>query len=155
MGVRLTDEEAWDVLRGSHTGVLTTLRRDGAPAAVPMWFVVDDQSVWVRTLAASPKAKNIRRDPRVCFLVESGLAWAELRAVVINGRATVTSDEEKIAWVDNAFATKYADFLAPTTVPDATRRHYAATRVHVRIEPTARLLTWDNARIVPRERATS
>ena len=29
----------------SHTGILTTLRADGAPVALPVWFVVDDRTI--------------------------------------------------------------------------------------------------------------
>ena len=31
MGIRLAPTEAWDVIAASHTGILTTLRRDGLP----------------------------------------------------------------------------------------------------------------------------
>ena len=39
MGVRLSEEEAWAELATAHTGILTTLRRDGRPVSLPVWLV--------------------------------------------------------------------------------------------------------------------
>jgi PPOX class probable F420-dependent enzyme len=137
----------WELVAGSHTGILATVRRDGAPVAIPMWFVVADRTVFVRTLAASAKAASVRRDPRVCVTVEHGRAWAELRAAVIHGRAAVVGDVELCARIDALFDAKYAAYRTPQTVPNATRRHYDRERVHLAIQPTGRPLTWDNAKI--------
>ncbi len=64
MGVRLTEDEAWERLATSHTGIITTLRRDGWPVSLPMWFSVVDRKIYMRTLAASKKAVRIKRDAR-------------------------------------------------------------------------------------------
>lgn len=147
MGVRLDEDEISDFLGTAHTGILSTIRRDGSPASVPMWFVMHDGDVVIRTLASSPKASNLRRDPRVSFLVESGRAWVELKAVVLRATARIVTDADAIAAIDAAFATKYEGFTMPTATPGATRRHYAADRIHVALERTDRALTWDNAKI--------
>ena len=143
----MSDAERTAFLQSGHTGLLSTLRADGAPSAVPMWFVVHDGSVWIRTLARSHKAAHLRRDPRLSFVVESGLAWGELQAVLIQGTAAFETDDQVRAAVDEAFAVKYADFLMPGDVPSATRRHYGDDRVHVRIEPSADPVSWDNSKI--------
>lgn len=148
MGVRLSDEETWAFLERGHTAVLTTLRRDGAPASVPMWFVVDGRTVCVRTLERSKKALNMRRDPRVSLVVEEGLAWADLRAVVLAGLAREETDATELARLQAAFDAKYRDFKAPADLPQATRRHYAAAWSFFRIEPHGRTLTWANAKLL-------
>ena len=96
---------------------------------------------------ASAKAASVRRDPRVCFTVEHGRAWAELRAAVIHGRAAIVGDPERCARIDALFDAKYAAYRTPEAVPDATRRHYDRERVHIAIHPAGRPLTWDNAKI--------
>ena len=148
MGVRLGEEETWAFLEQGHTAVLTTLRRDGSPASVPMWFVVDGRSLCVRTLAHSKKAANMRRDPRVSLVVEEGLAWADLKAVVLAGQASEVADEAEQARLQAAFDEKYRDFKAPPDLPQATRRHYAAAWSFFRIEPRGRTLTWANAKLL-------
>ena len=81
MSIRLSEDEAWDVISASHTGILTTLRRDGSPIALPVWFAVVDRTVCMRTPRRTKKVARVRRDPRASFLVESGERWAELVAV--------------------------------------------------------------------------
>ena len=39
--IRFSEDEAWDVLDQSHTGILITFRRDGRPVSLPVWYVVD------------------------------------------------------------------------------------------------------------------
>ena len=60
VSVRLSDDEAWEVLRTAHTGILTTLRRDGSPIAVPVWFVVEDRIIYV---TGPETSKKFVRDP--------------------------------------------------------------------------------------------
>ncbi|MGH9137555.1 MAG: pyridoxamine 5'-phosphate oxidase family protein [Acidimicrobiales bacterium] len=53
MGVRLTDDEAWAFLENGHIGILTSLRRDGWPVSLPVWFVVlDRRTTWGHQLGA-------------------------------------------------------------------------------------------------------
>ena len=89
MSVRLTPDEAWDVLERAHTGILTTLRRDGMPISLPMWFVVLDRTICIGAPSGTKKLARLRHDPRASFLVESGERWAELEAVHLTGRIEV------------------------------------------------------------------
>jgi PPOX class probable F420-dependent enzyme len=143
----LTDDEASEFLAASHTGILSTLHRDGSPALTPMWFIVHYGDVYVRTLARSRKAEHIRRDPRVSFLVERGMGWAELKAMVLRGTMAAEQDSAVVSAVDAAFDAKYAAFLMPESTPAATRAHYAAERVHLKLTVTQRR-TWDNAKLI-------
>ena len=42
---RLSDEEIWEFVTNAHTGIMTTLRRDGVPIAMPLWFAVVDRAI--------------------------------------------------------------------------------------------------------------
>ncbi len=148
MGVLMSTEEARAYLESGHTGILSTIRADGSPALAPLWFVVLDDSVFIRTLARSHKVAHMRRDPRVSFMVESGVAWAELRAIVIHGFARFEEDPGLLARIDAALDRKYADFRMPGSAPSATKGHYAAGKAHVRIEPDGPPLTWDNSKLL-------
>lgn len=147
MSVRLTADEAWEFVEEAHTGVFTTLRRDGMPVSLPVWFVVDDHRVYVQTPAGSKKIARIAHDPRSSFVVESGLAWTELKAVSFTGTARVVTDEEAATRALGLLGAKYADFGLPkTSVPDATKKHYARPAV-ICFVPDERQLTWDNAKL--------
>ncbi len=147
MGIRLTPSEAWDVVTASHTGVLTTLRRDGTPVTLPVWFVVDQQTIALMTPSGTKKVSRIRRDPRASFLVESGERWEELRAVHLTGRVAVVDDSDAIARIAAALNDKYSGFRPGTSALPAQTRDYYAAQTFLRFTPEGRMLTWDNARI--------
>lgn len=147
MGIQLTEEESWDFVAKSHTGILTTLRRDGAPIALPMWFVAFDRAVYCTTPSRSKKVQRARLDGRACFLVESGHAWRELKAVMMTGKIDLVEDPSVQARVLEEMARKYAG-LGPDIerAPEATRKHYGGGRTTLRFSP-ASSISWDNARI--------
>jgi PPOX class probable F420-dependent enzyme len=148
VSVRLSRDEAWSVLAAAHTGIFTSLRRDGTPIALPLWFVVLDHRVYVSGPAGAKRLARIRRDPRVSFLVESGERWAELRAVHLTGRARIVIDPELKARVAAALDAKYAAYrTARAEMPAATRAHYQVEIATIEITPDGRILSWDNARL--------
>jgi len=147
MSVRLTPDEAWDVLERAHTGILTTLRRDGMPISLPMWFVVLDRTICISAPSGTKKLARLRHDPRASFLVESGERWAELEAVHLTGRIEVVTDDAEIARIDASLDAKYAAFrTASTAMPQATRDHYAG-RTWLRLVADDRILSWDNRKL--------
>jgi PPOX class probable F420-dependent enzyme len=147
MGVRLSEDEAWRTIAAAHTGVLTTLRADGTPVALPVWFVPLDRSVYVGTPTRAKKVTRVRNDPRASFLVESGSRWAELRAVHLDGVIEIVDDAAMIDTVTSELDAKYAAFrTAAAAMPAATRAHYAG-RTILRFVPNGRILSWDNARL--------
>jgi PPOX class probable F420-dependent enzyme len=148
MGVRLSEDEAWERIESAHTGILTTLRKDGRPVPLPLWFGVVDRAIYVSTPAASKKVARIRNDNRATFLIESGKAWVELSAVILQGVLTEVTDEDERQRAQKVIDAKYRDFRVPLKkVPDATRDHYTASSVMFRFDPIEKPLTWDNARI--------
>jgi PPOX class probable F420-dependent enzyme len=148
MSVRLDAEEAWRMVTDAHTGILVTLRKDGTPIALPMWFAVVDRRIFLRTPARSKKVARIRRDPRVAFLVEDGERWAELRAVHLMGQAELIDDAALLARVNAELDRKYARFrTARSAMPHATRRHYETPFVLIRIDPDDRYISWDNRKL--------
>jgi len=146
MGIRLSQDEAWAVLGAAHTGILSTLRRDGMPITLPVWFVALDHTIGFSTPSRAKKVARLRRDPRASFLVESGERWVELQAVHLTGRVDEVTDAEEVARITAATDAKYASARPATAMPDATRAHYAG-RTTFRFVPDERILSWDNARL--------
>jgi PPOX class probable F420-dependent enzyme len=145
----MTRDEAWERLAATHTGIVTTMRRDGTPIATPMWFCVHEGAVYFGTPSKSKKAARLRRDPRVGFLVEGGKRWAELWAVHLTGVATIAEDPETIDAVGAVMAAKYAGFSTPRSeYPEDARRFYEAdTRLLYRIDAEERIVSWDNSKL--------
>lgn len=51
---------------------LATVRPNGSPHLVPIWFVWLDRKAYICTSAESVKARNIRTNPQVAFALEDG-----------------------------------------------------------------------------------
>jgi PPOX class probable F420-dependent enzyme len=142
---RLTEDEAWAFIAEAHTGIVTTLRRDGRPITQPVWHVVMNRAVFVQTPPTTKKLKRIAHDPRAYFVVESGAAWAELQSVSFEARAAIVEDG---AAALAAIEAKYRAFQPPTEqLPEAVRRYYSS-RVIVRLDPVGRLNSFNNAALV-------
>jgi PPOX class probable F420-dependent enzyme len=147
MGIRLTLDEAWEAVESAHTGTLTTLRRDGMPIALPVWFAVEDRTVVLMTPAGTKKIARIRHDPRASFLVESGEQYVDLRGVHLTGQVEVVDDAAATARIEEAVNAKYGAFRPPAdSLPDPAQAYYAK-QVFLRFVPEGRILTWDNARL--------
>jgi hypothetical protein len=145
--LRLTDDEIWAFVTDAHTGIMTTLRRDGVPIAMPVWFMVDDRLVYVRT--RGKKLQRIAHDPRASFLVERGERWAELAAVHFTGSAEVVEPDAALqSRLEAENARKYAAFRTRAAdMPAAVAAAYASTMAWLRFTPDARVLSWDNAKL--------
>jgi PPOX class probable F420-dependent enzyme len=152
MGVSLTDDEAWEFLARGHTAIFTTLRADGSPVSLPVWYAVTGRRVYLQTPAGAKKTARVRRDSRACLLAESGRNWAELAGVMLPARATVLSPGPEADDAADMLRQKYAAFRAPAAaVPAATKDRYADT-VIIRMDPAGPIISWDNARIRRRGR---
>ena len=109
--------------------------------------MVLDRKIYVRTPEKTKKVTRIRNDDRCSFLVESGLAWKELKAVHCNGRARILEEGEETERATTAMDAKYRTSRSEQkALPAATRKHYAGF-VWIRIDPEGEPLSWDNAKI--------
>jgi nitroimidazol reductase NimA-like FMN-containing flavoprotein (pyridoxamine 5'-phosphate oxidase superfamily) len=145
MGVTLSDDEAWAFLQAGHTGILSTMRADGYPIALPLWYVIDEQVIYTRTPATASKLTRIERNPRASFLVEHGLHWRELQAVVVSVDAHIVEDGEGAARVFELMNSKYEEFRT-VNLPNASKRHYSKS-VAIALRPSGPFVTWDNSRL--------
>lgn len=74
-------------LAGDRNVWLCTLRADGSPHLVPVWFVHLRERWWIGVSTRSVKVRNALRDPRVSLALEDGD-----HPVVAQGLATVHED---------------------------------------------------------------
>ena len=85
--VRMSPEEVDDFLRAERTTTMCTMHPDGSIHAVAMWYAFLDGTLAIETKRKSQKIQNLRRDPRLTFLVEAGDKYENLRGVELVGRA--------------------------------------------------------------------
>lgn len=116
-------------LSAKPVAVLATLQASGAPLAMPMWFVHDEQAIVMISEADHRKVKNMRRDPRVCVTVEGEVKGA-VAGVIVQGSARFLETPEARASYIDALHAKYNGALASRW----GGREMPADRVMFRIE---------------------
>ena len=73
-------------------GVIATLRRDGSPHIVPVWFRWDTGVVKLWTAETRVWVRNLLHDPRVAFSVQT--FEEPYPAVMMRGTATVATADD-------------------------------------------------------------
>jgi PPOX class probable F420-dependent enzyme len=132
---------------------MCSLSPDGSIHAVAMWYGFLDGCVAVETKAKSQKAQNLRRDPRLTVLFETGDSYEELRGVELVGRAEIIEDPDKL-WeigvsVFERYNGPYSDELKPFV--EAMLRKRVGIKLHVE-----RTVSWDHRKLgLPSTRPTA
>lgn len=130
MRERLDDPRIQQYLASRDVVVLATVLPGGAPLITPMWFLHDPEALTMISVDGLTKVANLRRDPRVCVVAESGTR-RDIRSVTVHGRATFLADTPERRALAERFQEKYR--------PDLERlwggRAMPANRVMFRIVP--------------------
>jgi len=140
----MSDAEIADFVARSRTGTMATIGADGQPHLVAMWYGVLDGEIWVETKAKSQKAVNLRRNPKVSFLIEDGDTYDTLRGVAFEGVAEIVEDPDTIFKVGisvwERYNGPYTDDLKPAVDMMMNKR------VAVRIVAN-RTRSWDHGKL--------
>lgn len=94
----MTKEEYLKFLsQGTKTAHLATVREDGRPHVVPVWFVMDGEKLVFNTGANTAKGKNIKRNSEVCLSIDNPNPPYDF--VQIQGKAEISEDlDEMLIW---------------------------------------------------------
>ncbi len=99
--IRFTPEEQAEFLRENSKCALATIDKDGFPHVVAMGFYVEDGAFYMTSYAKAQKVLNIRRNPRVGLMVETGDTYGTLRGVMVRGTCEIIEDVEAVRQVMN------------------------------------------------------
>jgi len=117
--------------------VLATIQADGAPLAMPMWFLHDPANLTMLSVEDTQKVRNLRRDPRVSVVAEAaGPDGGDVRGVAVQGRAEFLADGAERRALVERFHARYAGLARLWG-----GRAMPADRVMFRIVP-ARVRSW-------------
>ena len=116
--------------------VISTLRPDGAPITSATWFGFLGDDVVVSTPAQRNKARNVRNDPRVSFIVDT--KTNPVQGVAIEGVVEVLEDDD-----DAILGSIVARYLGADAAAEMLQRLSAmrGQRVILRIRPS-RVRPW-------------
>lgn len=134
--MRFDDPRIQRFLATKEVIVLATVGADGAPLATPMWFLHDDSTLTLISVEATQKVRNLRRDPRLYVVAESGTR-GDVRGVAVRGRAEFLADSTE----RRALAARLLDKYHPDLEGLWGGRAMPRNRVMFRIVPE-RVHTW-------------
>ena len=146
--IKMTDEEIGAYLKQARTIILVSNGKDGFPHPMPMWFAVDDDNViTMTTFRKSQKINNLKKDPRVALLVESGDAYPELKSVLIYTEVELLDSVEATRDILFNISVQRGDLDA--NAGDTVREgmmNTAAKRIGMRFTPD-KIVTWDHSKL--------
>lgn len=109
---RMTTEQMAAFFERTRQAMLLTLKRDGSPDGVPVWFDWDGSTVRVFSGAGAEKIQRIAADPRIAIVITNDVdeapAW-----VRFEGRARIDMDADAKALAVEVLAPRYWDLTVP------------------------------------------
>jgi len=135
----MTEEEYMAfLLGGTKTGKLATVRQDGRPHLVPVWFHMDGDKIVFNTGKGSVKARNMLRDPRVSITVDDQAPPYSF--VTVEGTVSISEDrEETLLW-----ATRIGGrYMGQDRAEEFGKRNATEGELTVKITPT-KILAYKN-----------
>jgi nitroimidazol reductase NimA-like FMN-containing flavoprotein (pyridoxamine 5'-phosphate oxidase superfamily) len=144
----MTEDEVSDFLDQTKTIILCSTGKDGVPHPMPMWFALEeDGAVVMTTFTKSQKILNLKRDPRVSLLAESGETYSELRGVVLYGNAEIDTELESVFGTLKMVSVRMGTVRAEDT--EAVREGLLASarkRCRIRVAPE-KVVSWDHRKL--------
>ena len=139
--IQLTPAEQAKFLHDHHKAALATIDQNGFPHVVGMNFFIKDGAFYMTSYGKAQKVMNIRRNPRVALMVETGSGYAELQGVMVRGRCEIIDDVEA---VQAAFAhmARERGSRGPSTAAAGS----APKRVLLKIVPE-KVVSWDHTKL--------
>jgi PPOX class probable F420-dependent enzyme len=142
--VVMSHDEIVQFLHQQRSSTVATIGPDGRVHLVGMWYAVRDEQVWFETKRKAQKVVNLRRDPRLTFLVEDGHTYDQLRGVSMEGTGVVIEDED-VVWdvcvnIFERYNGPYSDEMKPFV------EFMAKNRVAVRLD-VDRIRSWDHRKL--------
>ena len=111
MPTRLADARRWFAALPVANGA--TVRPDGSPHVVPLWFVWEDDLIYISLRRDSATWRNVESDRRVAVSFNLGARWQELMGITLSGRAEpMAADHPSVGRVMSAWFEKYRPLLA-------------------------------------------
>ncbi|HUG75554.1 MAG TPA: pyridoxamine 5'-phosphate oxidase family protein [Acidimicrobiia bacterium] len=153
--ITMTADERAAYLQAGETLIVSTIGPRGAPHVAPMWYFVDDEDQIVfRSFTKSQKIVNLQRDSRLTVLVETGLAYAELKGVMIEGVGRLVDGADDPSFVLESYrrlAARYPMVGAePVELDDEALEtafgRFAGKNTAVIVEPK-RIASWDHTKL--------
>jgi PPOX class probable F420-dependent enzyme len=143
--IRMSPDEVEAFVREGRTMNVATFNHDGTIHLVAMWYGFLDGAPAFETFAKSQKIQNLRRDPRITCLIETGDSYDQLKGVELVGTGEVVDDPGLIMVVARDVVQRYYGVSNPDeleTIAQAMARKRSCVKVNV-----DRVVSWDHTKL--------
>ena len=132
-----TKDEMDEFLAEANIAKVATIKKDGSPFVVPVWYDWDGKYCYVVGRKKSSWVKNIERDPRVTILIDG--ADPPYPKVILEGKAEIIGEEAE-DWVEivKRMAVKY---FGPATGISYVEGSLDQPRKTIRLKPKS-ITSW-------------
>jgi PPOX class probable F420-dependent enzyme len=90
----MTEEQVKEFLREPRFAIVGTTRKSGGPQMTPVWYLHENDRIYLSTDVTGAKCRNLSRDNRICICVAA--AHPDARAVMIYGSVELVPQDS--AW---------------------------------------------------------
>ena len=142
--IKMSEAEIAELLGGRHTMNIATIGKDGRPHLVAMWYGFLEGAPAFETYAKSQKVLNLKRDPRITCLVETGDTYDTLKGVELIGTGEIVEEEDRLLEAAMSVVDRYHG-LPPEHLEMAARA-LMQKRVGVKIT-VEKVVSWDHAKL--------
>ena len=142
--IAMTASERAAYLNETRSMALSTIGKDGYPHIVAMSYMVEDGLIYMTSFRKAQKVVNIRRNPKVAVLVESGKQYAELKGVMIRGDCELIDDAEAV--YEKLLQLRGFHDRTVSQAEDAALRERAKKRTVLKIRPP-KISSWDHSKL--------
>ena len=144
--IKMTDDEIDRFLHESKTLNVATMGPDGRIHLVAMWYgFFADGSLGFWTYGKSQKILNLRRNPQMTGLIETGTTYDQLRGVELVGRGIVLDDWADVEAIGRSVMERYQGGLDEQATKQAIAT-VGAKRAAVRFE-VDKIVSWDHTKL--------
>jgi len=144
--IKMSDGELRAFLVEQRIVQVVTVGPSGRPHLMPLWYLPEGLELRGWTYAKSQKAKNLERDPRATVGIDDGVAYDELRGVMMECDVELVLDTERVAGIGIALFERYGPGGELSPAVREMVRGQAEKRVGLRFVPT-RTVSWDHGKL--------
>jgi len=143
--ITMSESEMWDFIETRKSVQVATLNKDGSPHLTTLWFAVVDGKIVLETFTKSQKVVNLKRDPRIALLFESGDVYDQLRGVSINATAELVGDFDGVHALHMAVLRRNTPQIPEETL-DKVSAGMAPKKTAILVKP-GHVMSWDHTKL--------
>lgn len=90
---------------------LATIGKNKTPHIVPVWYKYSGKKFYIGTNTKTQKAKNLKKNNRVSFCVDTGINAPNIYGVMGQGKANLILEEKKVITIAKKILLRYFSTL--------------------------------------------